>query len=485
MLWIALYLPELPLQLAQRAQQTTTPSVVSDGPALRPLVRCANNSALQRGVKVDMPIAAARALAGELIVVPRDENAEAQALHNLCCWACQFTPTVVLQEKTGLLLEVQSTLLMHGGLSRLLVRIGKGITELGYHAEPGIAPTPLAAWLLAKARNAGLRTSMCRDSTLLPERLASLPLALLDWPADVLTKLQTLGIHTIGQCLQLPRDGFVHRFGSAQQLDLDKALGQAADPRRCFEPPDTFASRIEFGFDLNDAMMLLFPLKRILQELEGFLRARGAGVQQWQLLLEHMNHGRTSIAIGVATAERSAERFLTLAREKLTQMQMSAPILALGIAADQLLEFDESNRPLIPDAKSHAIGWDHLIDKLITRLSNDKVYRLRALDDHRPEKAWQPSEATMAKLPGVPGLQVPRPLWLLREPRSLASENGNPLCQGHLQFVAGPERIESGWWDGHSARRDYYVARNRHGETFWIYREHRRSKHWYLHGVFA
>ena len=51
MLWIALYLPELPLQLAQRAQQTTAPSVVVDGPALRPLVRCANNSALERGVK--------------------------------------------------------------------------------------------------------------------------------------------------------------------------------------------------------------------------------------------------------------------------------------------------------------------------------------------------------------------------------------------------------------------------------------------------
>ncbi|MES2605108.1 MAG: DNA polymerase Y family protein, partial [Pseudomonadota bacterium] len=261
MLWIALYLPELPLQLAQRAQQTTAPSVVADGPALRPLVRCANGSALARGVKVDMPVAAARALAGELVVVPRDENAEAQALHNLCCWAGQFTPSIVLQANEGLLLEVESTLTLHGGLSRLLVRIGKGITELGYQAEPGIAPTPLAAWMLAKARSSGIATRMCKDSALLPERLAALPLTLFDWPADVLTTLQTLGVRTIGQCLQLPRAGFNRRFGRVYQLDLDKALGSAADPRLWFTPPDTYASRIEFGFELNDAMMLLFPLK--------------------------------------------------------------------------------------------------------------------------------------------------------------------------------------------------------------------------------
>jgi len=203
------------------------------------------------------------------------------------------------------------------------------------------------------------------------------------------------------------------------------------------------------------------------------------------LLLEHMNHGRSCTVIGVATPERSAERFLTLAREKLAQMKMSAPVLALGIAAHKLLEFDENNRSLIADMRSRAIGWDHLIDKLVTRLGNDKVYRLRAIDDHRPEQAWQSSSATAHKEPAVQCAQAPRPLWLLRTPRCLMNEDDLPLCHGRLHFVAGPERIESGWWDGQSARRDYYVARNPHGETFWIYREHRRSQHWYLHGVFA
>ncbi len=519
MLWIALFLPELPLQLAQRAQQSVDPAilacVIADGPPLRPLVCCANTAARERGVKVGMPVAAARALVGELAVLPRDKATELQALYNFAGWAGQFTPSVSVQAAEGLLLEVDSTLSLHGGLSRLLVRIGKGITGLGYQAQPGIAPTPLAAWWLAKARALGLRTRMCRAVELLPQRLAALPLQLLDWPVASLQQLQALGVGTIGQCLQLPRDGFIHRFGHERRLDLDRALGHIPDPRAWFTPPDTFNSKLEFGFELNDAMMLLFPLKRLLQEFEGFLRARGAGVQQWQLLLDHMNHGRTTLVISVATPERSAERFLLLAREKLAQLAIrpatafgaksdtkpvgkaaagstvNAPILALAIAANTLVEFEEHNRSFLRDARSDAIGWQHLVDRLATRLGSDQVYRLRAIDDHRPEQAWQAADAahgnssTNVARPATAPLPLPRPLWLLRTPRILKSEHDLPLCAGHLHFIAGPERIEAGWWDGSVARRDYYVARNGRGETLWIYREHQRSARWFLHGVFS
>ncbi|MDY6982688.1 MAG: hypothetical protein SV422_06350, partial [Pseudomonadota bacterium] len=124
----------------------------------------------------------------------------------------------------------------------------------------------------------------------------------------------------------------------------------------------------------------------------------------------------------------------------------------------------------------------------------------RAVDDHRPEQAWKQSEAAAsprasgafgapkrdAKTPPVQAMKSPRPLWLLRTPRTLHSQDGQPICQGgRLRLIAGPERIESGWWDGQSARRDYYVARNGKGETFWIYLDHRRSKDWYLHGIFS
>ena len=76
-------------------------------------------------------------------------------------------------------------------------------------------------------------------------------------------------------------------------------------------------------------------------------------------------------------------------------------------------------------------------------------------------------------------------MWLLHRPQRLVTQEGQPALQGALELRAGPERIESGWWDGHEVRRDYYVAANPRGETFWIYREHRDPAGWYLHGVFA
>ncbi len=508
MLWIALYLPQFPLQLMQRFGETQSPCVIADGPTLRPLVLCVNKTARERGIKIDMPVAAARALAGELAVLPRNPQAEAQALHNLGCWASQFTPGVVLHPSgEGLLMDVSTVLQMHGGLSRLLIRIGQGIKELGYHAEPGVAPTPIAAWVLAKARHAALPSiRMCRDPALLPERLAPLPMLLLDWSTDEQNKLNALGIRRISDCVNLPRDGFIRRFGAQRRRELDRMLGLEPDPREWFTLPDTFSSNIDFGFEVSNALMLLFPLKRLLQELEGFLRGRGAGVQHWQLKLEHMSHRSSTLDLRVVAPERSAERFLALAREKLAQATLEGPVLGIGLAATELLEFEENSRTFIPDPRSRAIGWGQLVDKLTMRLGNDKVYRLKSIDDHRPEQAWKGNAAAglrEAKASFVKGSSAvlpaksssreahasssgsPRPLWLLRTPRTLLSDEDQPLCQGRLRLIAGPERIESGWWDGHSARRDYYVARNGKGETFWIYREHRRSKDWYLHGIFG
>jgi len=47
---------------------------------------------------------------------------------------------------------------------------------------------------------------------------------------------------------------------------------------------------------------------------------------------------------------------------------------------------------------------------------------------------------------------------------------------------AGPERIESGWWDGDDAKRDYFVARLPNASLAWVYRE---EGEWFLHGLFA
>ena len=54
-----------------------------------------------------------------------------------------------------------------------------------------------------------------------------------------------------------------------------------------------------------------------------------------------------------------------------------------------------------------------------------------------------------------------RPFWLLRKPIVLRGELA--------RILAGPERIESGWWDEHDKRRDYYVVETHQGQRAWAF----------------
>ena len=77
-----------------------------------------------------------------------------------------------------------------------------------------------------------------------------------------------------------------------------------------------------------------------------------------------------------------------------------------------------------------------------------------------------------------------RPLWLLPVPESLGLINGRPAWHGLLALERGPERIESGWWDGGDVRRDYYRASNPQGAMLWVYTD-LRTQAWYLQGIFG
>jgi protein ImuB len=83
-----------------------------------------------------------------------------------------------------------------------------------------------------------------------------------------------------------------------------------------------------------------------------------------------------------------------------------------------------------------------------------------------------------------------RPAWLLPEPCRLREQASRPLLDGlALQLLAGPERLESGWWDGALVVRDYFIAQAGDGALVWIYRSRLASSAdeagWFLHGWFG
>jgi len=136
-----------------------------------------------------------------------------------------------------------------------------------------------------------------------------------------------------------------------------------------------------------------------------------------------------------------------------------------------------------------------LVERLRARLGEDAVYGVASIAEHRPEAAWRrvhELSLTSVRRMGEKmidrgsGDGMPRPVWLLDAPLAISLPDMQEGHRSGLVLEQGPERIESGWWDGRGVARDYYIARQRqpHGARLWVFQE-RQSKRWYLHGVFA
>ena len=97
--------------------------------------------------------------------------------------------------------------------------------------------------------------------------------------------LQSVGLHTAGDLLRLPRDGLAQRCGQALIDELDRALGRLPEPRAFFEPPPRFSARLELPALVAHAEGLVFAARRLLVQLEGLLAARHAGIRRFTLTL--------------------------------------------------------------------------------------------------------------------------------------------------------------------------------------------------------
>lgn len=476
MLWACLHIPDFSLQLLTRATAASGPLIVSSG-GNRPVVLSCNDVARRAGVAAGMKVSAAIALAPQLAEHPRDPAAERDALHGIANWAGQFSPLVSLAPPDEVLLEIEGSLRLFDGLRALLLRMSSGLSELGYAAAIAAAPTPGAARLLARA---GLASSFT-DRDALPDALAPLPLALLDQPAETAAMLTTMGVHTIGDCLRLPRDGLARRFGQVLLDELDRALGRQPDPREPYRAPSHYSARLVLPAPVHESEPLLFAARRLIAELTGYLRMKQAGITRLKLTLRHEDRPDTALRLAFSAPTRDSTRIVRLLRERLSHLELPDRVEAIRLDSEELRPLAAQNLSLFPeDTLPEEERWS-IIDHLRARLGSAAVHGIAAHPDHRPETAWRACEPGAAPTRRT---QAERPLWLLDRPRRLLERDDQPQLDGPLTLISGPERIEGGWWDGKDVARDYFVACDARGRRLWIFRQ-RQLGEWFLQGIFS
>ncbi|MEO0421619.1 MAG: DNA polymerase Y family protein [Pseudomonadota bacterium] len=480
-LWLCVRFPHLALECAGRAQgDGDTPLVVVDGVGAQGVVVDLNGAAQRAGIHCGMGLNAAYALSPWLLTRAFDARRVEVTLERLAAWATRFTSVLSISAPDALLLEVRGSFRLFGGYRRLSARIRQGLQEeLGYSAVLSLAPTPQAAVWLGRDR----REHAVFYEDKLTSALGTLDLQCLRWPEKTVERLQGMGVRRLADCLRLPRGGFARRFGKARLQALDRALGRVPDPVTPWRAPLAFSTRFELPAPMEATALLEIALERLLGELEGFLIARQAAVRRLRVDLLLENRNVQALTLGLSTPVTDRHYLMDLLRERLDQQRVEAPVLELELHALEVCTQQTGNGDLFDRAPRVEEDAQRLLERLRTRLGERRVHGLAQVADHRPEAAWHSVEpGTRATAP----LARQRPLWILREsePLTVDRRTQGPRRHGVLTLTQGPERIESGWWDGADVRRDYFVARDAQGEQLWVYRDC-RSGEWFLQGIFA
>jgi protein ImuB len=460
-------------------------------------------------------------------------------------WALQFTPRVAQLEE-AVVLEVQASERLFGGAERLWERLHRGASEHRCRAMAQ-APTAMAALALARhrARSAdatpdahshagpGAAHAHAADGTADPlARLASLPLDTLSAVGAHAETLHRLGCHNLGDVLKLPRGGLSRRFGAGLLHALDAAWGQRPEAFEWLVLPHCFRVQRELPWRIEGADALQQAFEPLLHELAAWLAGHHAATDALTLRWCHewARHGddrwREHI-VRLAQACADVDRLSRMVREHLTRLALSAPVTDIGLNVDSLVRqapdtlglfsapTDDVDGPgmerLTPSGqraqRSALLG---LLDRFSVRLGPDRVLVGHLLSDHRlaHRQHWLPAvnhlpekAATGVACAGHhdASLRLPQPTWLLPSPLPLALASTTlglretPLYQGPLRLLAGPHRIEAGWWDTRAdaplEARDHHLASSPEAGLLWVYRERHAPQNgrspWFLHGFFA
>ena len=429
-----------------------------------------------------------------------DASRRTEALAGLATWCLQFTPRVAVVEplssSPAVVMEVESSVRLFGGKRKLVQRIRDECGDLGVR-QLAWEPTSLAAVAIGRS---GESNGFAKP---LEQVLDALPLETLTSVATHHATLTRLGCQTLGDVRALPRGGVSRRFDAELLSALDQAYGLRAEAHAWIALPEDFHQKLELMARVELAPALLFGARRLLMQMAAWLLARHCGVTAFTLRWCHDAMRSKSAGDGgemtVRTAEptRDVEHLTRLLSEHLAKVQLLAPVGDLEMIAADVQSLEDKGLTLFPEPQQAGESLALVLERIAARLGPERVLRPVVTEDHRVEWMchWQPApEGQPNKL--ARAVDVPQPSFILPEPLRLATRGERPMYQGPLILLAGPHRVEGGWWDrtqvdGRAETwnvvRDFWVALSEHAGVLWVFQT-RLSDYdgaWFLQGTFA
>lgn len=503
--FVSLWFPRLATDRVARdrgAAWSARPAATTAECGNRILLTGINRAAEEAGLAPGMTLADARAVVAGLATVPAEPAAEAELLGRLGRWCGRYTPLVARDGPDGLFLDVTGCAHLFGGEAALLRDVMARLDRLGFAVSAALADTAAAA--RAVARFAAPGTVVPPGSA--ARALERLPVAALGLDRESAAGLAHLGLRRIGDLYGLPRGSLAARFGRATVLQLDRALGHAAEPFDSLRDDAIPRERIAFAEPIGARSDIDTALGHLLGRMAARLERAGRGARRLELACHRVDGTAQMVAVGTARPLRDVAALARLFRERLDHLDPGFGIEAMILCAPGVERQAPAQETLdAARAAADADGIASLVERLGNRFGFDAVLRATPIDSHLPDRAWRLRPAAMAGEPGgaaaVWSTAILRPPRLLRRPEPVQAEPGAEAhdlvppaafrWRGRRHVVRraeGPERIAPEWWraDAHwaSGARDYWCVEDEAGRRFWLCCTG-RPRCWHLHGLFA
>lgn len=482
------------------------------------MIHALNPAARAAGLRRGQTQADARAMVPHLIGQAADPAADARALTALAQWAERWSPSVSVDPSEegleGLFLDVTGAAHLFGGEAALAEQIRQRLAEAGIKARVAVAPTPGAAWALARwgEDEAGAAPIATQDDA--RDRLAPLPVEALRIADRTLAQARRFGLKRIGDLYPMPRAGLARRFRNDGGVDLvrrlDQALGHVGEALVPVRPPPRYRSWETWMEPVADLEGVETRLSGLAADLAAPLERDGQGARALTLTGFRSDGRTTSLSVRMGRPGRDASVWLRLFREAgLGKLELGFGLDALMLTADVVEPMAARQAALEREAEAkQAESLTALIDRLTARLGEARMLAPEALDSWLPERAERLRPALGRRIEAAPCEAVRRPILLLDPPEPIRDPlfdlpDGAPArftwrrASRRVVRSEGPERVAPEWWRTARARtRDYYCLEDAEGGRYWVFREglygreyaggpDERPPSWWMHGVLA
>ena len=493
---------ELYAQIEAQSLSNEHAVVLANPGTARAVVSAVSWGADRCGVRCGMPLAMARALCDDLVVVAPAAQFAREVKHRLLRALYQHAPIVGDDGGDAFFVSLRGMEALARDELCFALNVSAAVAAMRLPHAIAVCDTPMGAWVAAKSRriNFGDPATRCQPLVVpvgtAAQFIDTLPVDLLPISSSIKQLFALLGWQTVAQLRALPPGALMKRFGrqgarlEAQLQANVWASHQLFHPAPIAEPIDAF---VDLDFPLRDVEPLLFVYKGLLDRVvKQVVAQRGyvACLCHWVNLADRGQRQLTHTIRPVLPVRQTAP-LLELVALWLEQVRLEAPVERVGVRVDAMvgsvarqLNLFDRRQQLAQDA------FDAIVAKLSAAFGEQAVVKPRAIPRYRLEGRlkWQPARLTDRSVDEHSAEHASS------DPRAMVPSAGSVLCMlkdpvpvrwiGSRRFriegeakprrlvsVRGPYRFEGEWWEAPFVR-DYFVVVDAQAATLILCREH-------------